>query len=1154
MTDRPTFWERIGDCPLWRLMAFVFLFALSERVIVTLIFFTRWGWHTVSGIELWFYYGVAKGTFDLYSVWDPTWWILKTLGALLSGPALLYGTYLVSSLSSSLNAALFCLFVSELHNKKTGFLAGLLYGSMVLPMFNSAGTVTHDIFAYPYLILSLYGGLMFFKRKGPIKILFAFICLASLFLGKHVGPTIMVGGGCVVVYLLWQGIQAFLSPKPFTRYAVLGAMLVVAIPLVTLGYKELSYVSKTIYWEYTADYLGISRKPAGQKLSVSGKIIRVDHSFSNGEIRLYFDKDNPDAISIKIPPRVARKLSPDQADSYNGKTIIAYGKIDDNPQPVLLIDGLEDLHLVRYSFKTIYLTAIFILGNFIIWQVIRIIAAHKNYRWGAAVITFALLPLVFFIYHSLIDTTSSVTWRSEYLAKSESIRGRVESAHQISRGEDLYLRLQGEDKHPLSIMIPKAHLTKFPYNAATCYTGRVVRAGGQVSWGTNPVLIVTNPDALKISTSGTWTVIIIIAAILLFFLFWHLFFIRRGFEYLPFVCFLVMITGLLVLLYLDVMPVLMQKTFNLALGNRGINVLSQIKAGSGDLLASSLGDYWLRFNFLLFFLPVGIWIAVKKKDMLGFALIMVAFLASRTADRGTRPLTFGFALMGALAFVNWRPIYGWLLALWMCFIIGEFGGKYSTEYAVFFPAAALFIFYSIQWPRQSRRSLFNSIVLFLSLFGILAGFIILLAPGLRESMGFLSLPHVPGGLLRTASGFSYLFIVFSLATIGILLYPVKLWITDNRAPKWIWAIFSLTALWLLAGSFLGGAIFQAKQLGNPEILKRMDGIKSLTGQPQVAAVNAIMVQIKLTVEAIRKYWTVQICLIVPGLLLLLESIIRRPRPPRKRKERKKSNAYQWFNNTVVKSTFIGAVGLLAVLIIMVLLTYVGFIQGEPIFTKDGTLFSIVHFSWENIKYFFPAIIGVIIFILIWPRRAEKDRQYLTGVAVVCWLFATIIPSMNQTAKSTEGEYRAYKWLDDHARGKGKVFVPWSDGYLAEAVSGLTSELSPENIDFQLPRLYWLPEEAAARSLKSKGLDYLLISSKYFKLLRYNKKTGEFQYSFSPDIIYQPQQMGINNMKQLQQTTLYRLLYQTRDLKHFRLLHYERDPAVNEAYLIYRVIP
>lgn len=797
----------------------------------------------MSGIELWFYYGVARGTFDLYSVWDPTWWILSTLGAFVSGPALLYGTYLVSSLSSSLNAALFCLFVSGLHNKKTGLLAGLIYGSMVLPMFNSAGTVTHDIFAYPYLILSLYGVMMAFKRKGWMRIIFGGICLLSLFLGMKVGPTILVAAGAVLIYLIWQGV------------------------------------------------LVVFRSP------------------------------------------------------------------------------------------------------------------HK-----------------------------------------------------------------------------------------------------------------------------------------------------RG--YLVFMVFLIVMAGILLLFYHLVKPAMMEKMFDLAKSTRGIDVRAQIKAGSGDLLASSLGDYWLRFNFLLFFLPVGIWVAIKKKDMLGLILIMVAFLASRTADRGTRPLTFGFALMGALAFVNWRSIYTWVLALWMCFIIGEFGGKYSTEYAIFFPAAALFLLYSIQWPRSSRSSFSSSIIMFVSLFLILAGFICLSAPGLRDDLGLFSLSPVPGGLLRTTPGFTYIFIIFSLAVFMALIYLLKIWVVDNRAPKWIWAIFSITALWLLLGSILGGAVFQAKHLGNPEVLKELEPINGLVGRAQVDTINSVMRQIQATIERIGRGWTVQLCLIVPGVILLLETLIRRNPLEKNKKEWKKSPDYIWFRKPAVRQALYISSIILLFLGMIVLIQYIGLlhIPPQPLFNSEGGINKFIVFCWDNIKYIFAAAIGILIFIISWPQRMENNTcRHLTGVAIVCWLFATIIPSMNQTAKSTEGEYLIYKWLSEHTGGKGRIFVPWSDGYMAEAISGIPSELSPENIDFNLPRLYWLPEKAAAKILTDRGLDYVVISTKYFKLLRYNQKTGEFQYSFSPDIIYQPQNLGIKNVNQLKPTTLYRLLYNPRDLTFFQLLHYEKDPAVNEGYLLYRVI-
>ena len=66
------FWETLESGPLWKPVLWVFLFGLAERLIVSLVLFHRWGWHTVSGIELWFYYGVAKGTFALYSAFDPS--------------------------------------------------------------------------------------------------------------------------------------------------------------------------------------------------------------------------------------------------------------------------------------------------------------------------------------------------------------------------------------------------------------------------------------------------------------------------------------------------------------------------------------------------------------------------------------------------------------------------------------------------------------------------------------------------------------------------------------------------------------------------------------------------------------------------------------------------------------------------------------------------------------------------------------------------------------------------------------------------------------------------------------------------------------------------------------------------------------------------
>lgn len=809
MEPKTNFWQRIEEFPGWRLMAGIFLYALSARLVVTLVFLLRWGWHTVSGIELWFYYGVAKGTFDLYSVWDPSWWILSAVGSLLGGEALLYATYLVSSISSSLNAALFYLLVSELHGKKTGLLAGLVYGTMVLPMFNSAGTVTHDIFAYPYLVLSLYGTVMVFQRKGAARLLFGGLALLTLWLGAHVGPTIMVSAGTVLIYLLWRGAKALVGSARSSGY------------------------------------------------------------------------------------------------------------------PFFLIS-------------------------------------------------------------------------------------------------------------------------------------------------------------------------------------------------------LAVIAGILLLTGYFLMPPLMEKIFDLALETRGIDVRAQIKAGSGDLLGSSLGDYWLRFNFLFFFLPVGVYVAVKKKDMLGLILLMTGYMASRTADRGTRPLSFGVALMGALAFVNWKPAYGWVLAAWMTYIIGEFGGRYSTEYAVFFPVCALFIYYSIQWPVKERRSGISLAVFLFTLFAILAAFVLLGSSSIRNGWGILTIPLVSGGLLRTAPGFTYLFILCAAGAAGLVVHTVYKWLAESRKPAWVRAVAALTALWLLIGAVLGGAMFRVKTLGKPDQLRLLAGLDEMDQAGKVRAVNSVMARLNEVMVFIQKYFTVEVCLLAVGLLMVLLAVTR-PRGDRRERQ-------QLFSRLKV----VALVGIPLLILLLLLLGSAGF--------------------WKNLRFIAPPLFGVLLYLLYRPREASDSRRYLSGVALVCWLFAAIIPSMNQTAKSTEVEYRLYRRLGEISGGEGRIFVPWSDGYMAEAVSGVKSVLSPENIDFQLPRLYWMTEEAAALALSSRSIDYLVISSKYFMLLRHSPETGEYQYSFSPDIIYQPQQLGINKMERLQETALFKMLYRPRDLRHFQLIHYEQDPSASETVFLYRVRP
>lgn len=190
------------------------------------------------------------------------------------------------------------------------------------------------------------------------------------------------------------------------------------------------------------------------------------------------------------------------------------------------------------------------------------------------------------------------------------------------------------------------------------------------------------------------------------------------------------------------------------------------------------------------------------------------------------------------------------------------------------------------------------------------------------------------------------------------------------------------------------------------------------------------------------------------------------------------------------------------------------------------------------------------------RRGEEetcDTRHYWVVGAVCWLFATVIPSMNQTPKSTQAEYDLYRWMGFNLGSEGKVLVPWSDGYMAEAISGIASELSPENIDFELPQAYWLPEEAAADYLLARGINYIVISDRFFQVLAVNRSSGEYRFRFSPDIVYQPQQLGLNTLEKIRPAMLFRVLYDTASLQRFQPLHRTVDAESGDKFMVFRVL-
>ena len=231
------------------LAGIVFLFALSIRAVVAWLFLTAHGWHAVSGIEFWFYYGLAEGVFQLPSVWDPTEWILSPLGLLFDGDALVLAVRMAAGVCDAVNAALIALLAARLHGRRTGFLAGMLYAGSVPTVFSSAATLTHDVFGVPWLVLTLLAAVVMIEgrlfgdaavRLGTGRRLAAAVLAAfSLFIATRIGPVALLTTGAVTVYIAWQAVVHRLGRRRADDPVIFGLFLAALLALALLLHLKL---------------------------------------------------------------------------------------------------------------------------------------------------------------------------------------------------------------------------------------------------------------------------------------------------------------------------------------------------------------------------------------------------------------------------------------------------------------------------------------------------------------------------------------------------------------------------------------------------------------------------------------------------------------------------------------------------------------------------------------------------------------------------------------------------------------------------------------------------------------------------------------------------------------------------------------------------
>jgi hypothetical protein len=192
----------------------IFLGALLIRVIADLIFFSRFGWFSSHLIEVWFYYGVARGIFYL-SLFDPTYLLLRVPGFLLPSAVLYQATVFLASAVSALTAFLIYGWLRRRYDRPTGIFGGLVFALLPAPITLGLVNFSHDLVAIPLLVL-------FFRAAGGVERggegcgRAVAAALACLFFGLMVGP-LMAGALLVVLlYSRWPLFKRLLGRPPDT--------------------------------------------------------------------------------------------------------------------------------------------------------------------------------------------------------------------------------------------------------------------------------------------------------------------------------------------------------------------------------------------------------------------------------------------------------------------------------------------------------------------------------------------------------------------------------------------------------------------------------------------------------------------------------------------------------------------------------------------------------------------------------------------------------------------------------------------------------------------------------------------------------------------------------------------------------------------------
>jgi len=146
-----------------------------------------------------------------------------------------------------------------------------------------------------------------------------------------------------------------------------------------------------------------------------------------------------------------------------------------------------------------------------------------------------------------------------------------------------------------------------------------------------------------------------------------------------------------------------------------LSALPQGRMGSADVVPAGYVDFLLRYNVLLFILPVGAASALKRRDAHGLLLSAFGFVIALSMDRGTRIMDLGVAVLSAYSIVGWRdafpygilPLKGrWrLTALWSAasFVVLAYLAEARLEYAFIVLLCGAVLLWRLRVPDDERR-------------------------------------------------------------------------------------------------------------------------------------------------------------------------------------------------------------------------------------------------------------------------------------------------------------------------------------------------------------------------------------------------------------------------------------------------------------------